>query len=210
MIKVLAQMKNLRRGHDTQGTLKKINIDQTFEGYANFMAPDRMEKIRSAVEEKADPQAGNRIFDEGILKPRTETYLTPEWDEMIPFPTSKFSLFVTLCFVFFFQRSPRLSLTIYAFKTAWKVRFNGYGPSEYDYDSLVKRRIPDNPLYQPQGASHHGGSFADSACGCGKACECSDMTKRVDGKEKMHGRSQEALEPAVGVRLVKGCGMPGP
>ena len=90
MIKVLAQMKNLRRGHDTQGTLKKINIDQTYEGYANFMAPGRMEKIRCAVEERADSQAGNRVFDEGILKPRTETYLTPEWDEMIPFPTSTF------------------------------------------------------------------------------------------------------------------------
>ena len=35
MIKVLAQMKHLRRGHDTQGRLKKINIDQTYEGYAN-------------------------------------------------------------------------------------------------------------------------------------------------------------------------------
>ncbi|CAF9938185.1 hypothetical protein IMSHALPRED_000701 [Imshaugia aleurites] len=30
-IKVLAQMKSLRRGHDTQGKLKKINIDQTYE-----------------------------------------------------------------------------------------------------------------------------------------------------------------------------------
>lgn len=87
MIKVLAQMKNLRRGHDTQGKLKKINIDQTYEGYANFMAPDRMERIRCEVE-KANSKAGNKVFDERILKPRTETYLTPEWDEMIPFPTS--------------------------------------------------------------------------------------------------------------------------
>ena len=36
-----------------------------------------------------------------------------------------------------------------------------------------------------------------------------DMTKRTD--EKGEGeRSEEALKPAVGVRLVKGCGMPGP
>ena len=91
MIKVLAQMKNLRRGHDTQGRLKKIDIDQTYEGYANFMAPARMEKIRCEVE-KANSKAGNKVFDERILKPRTETYLTPEWDEMIPFPTSKSSL----------------------------------------------------------------------------------------------------------------------
>ena len=88
MIKVLAQMKNLRRGHDTQGRLKKINIDQTYGGYANFMAPDRMEKIRCEVKE-ANSKAGNNVFDERILKPRTETYLMPEWDEMIPFPTDK-------------------------------------------------------------------------------------------------------------------------
>ena len=42
-----------------------------------------------------------------------------------------------------------------------------------------------------------------------------DMTKRTDGKQKVDGdkegeRSEEVLKPAVGVRLVKGCGMPGP
>lgn len=51
MIKVLAQMKNLRRGHDAQGRLKKINIDSTYEGYANFMAPMRMKKIAFEVEQ---------------------------------------------------------------------------------------------------------------------------------------------------------------
>ena len=203
MIKVLAQMKNLRRGHDTQGTLKKINIDQTYEGYANFMAPDRMEKIRSAVE-KADSQVGNRIFDEGILKPRTETYLTPEWDEMIPFPTSTSLPFLSFPPSHSHPRSPRLSLTTrLSLQTAWKVRFNGYGPSDYDYESLVKRRIPDNPLYQPRGASHYGGVFADAVGGC------IDMTKETGEKEKWES-SEEALKPAVGVRLVKGCGMPGP
>lgn len=178
MIKVLAQMKNLRRGHDTQGKLKKINIDQTYEGYANFMAPDRMEKIRCEVE-KANTKAGNKIFDERILKPRTETYLTPEWDEMIPFPTT------------------------------WKIRFNGYGPSDYDYSSLITPRIPNDPLYQPQGASHYGGSFADVICICnepGKACRCKDATSG----EPAQGGKEAALKPAVGVRFVKGCGMPGP
>lgn len=87
MIKVLAQMRNFRRGHDTQGKLKKINIGQTYECYAHFMAPDRMEKTRCEVE-KANSQAGSRAFDERILKPRTETYLTPKWDEVIPFPTN--------------------------------------------------------------------------------------------------------------------------
>ncbi|KAL9069626.1 MAG: hypothetical protein Q9161_005425 [Pseudevernia consocians] len=87
MIKVLAQVNNLRRGHDTQGKLKKINIDQTYEGDANSMAPEGMEKIRCMVE-KANSKAGKKVFDERILKPRTETYLTPKWDKMVLFPTS--------------------------------------------------------------------------------------------------------------------------
>ena len=111
MTKVLAQMKNLRRGHDAQGRLKRIRIDQTYEGYANFMAPMRMKKIGYDVEqakgeakdaEKAAKNAKKtvkdlqkqtddlaKIFDTNVLKPDTETFLTPEWDEMVPFPTSK-------------------------------------------------------------------------------------------------------------------------
>lgn len=81
MIKVLAQMKNLRPGHDTQGRLKKVNIDQTYEGDANFMAPDRLEEIRCQVEE-ANSEDGNKIVGKRILKPRTETYLTPECDHL--------------------------------------------------------------------------------------------------------------------------------
>ena len=101
MIKVLAQMKNLRRGHEAQGKLKRINIDQTYEGYANFMAPMRMKKIRYDVEHppkdektKKDlysPDDLAKIFDTRVLKPSTDTFLTPEWDEMVPFPTSKLS-----------------------------------------------------------------------------------------------------------------------
>lgn len=92
MIKVLAQMKNLRRGHDAQGRLKKIETDQTYEGYANFMAPMRMQKIRRDVEMAQETGNGGedaaKVFDTGILKPSADTYLTPEWDEMVPFPTS--------------------------------------------------------------------------------------------------------------------------
>ena len=114
MIKVVAQMKNLRSGHNAQGRLKRIRIDQTYEGYANFMAPMRMKKIGYDVEqakeeardaEKAAKKAKKtiteakkraddliKIFDMSILKPSTETFLTPEWDEMVPFPTSKPSI----------------------------------------------------------------------------------------------------------------------
>ena len=94
--------------------------------------------------------------------------------------------------------------------TAWKVRFNGYGPSDYDYSSLITPRIPDNPLYQPQGASHYGGSFADVVCICnqpGKACRCKTATAQTLAQEE---GKDAALAAAVGVRLVKGCGMPGP
>ena len=94
--------------------------------------------------------------------------------------------------------------------TAWKVRFNGYGRSDYDYSSLITPRIPDDPLYQPQGVSHYGGSFADVVCICnepGKACKCKDATAQVPAQGE---GIEPALKSAVGVRLVKGCGMPGP
>lgn len=130
MIKVLAQTKNLRRGHDTQGRLKRINIDETEEGYANYMAPKRMvdirERVRTTLEkaesrikeatkvvakaksktaeeldeaekalvrektEQKDAQELRTILDSKVLQPEAETYLTPEWDEMIPFPTSTY------------------------------------------------------------------------------------------------------------------------
>ncbi|KAL8990819.1 MAG: hypothetical protein Q9169_008029 [Polycauliona sp. 2 TL-2023] len=173
MIKCAAQMKNLRRGHTSQGEIKKISIDQTYEGYANFMAPGRMQmiasdvklaetrldyllthpedtskmtkekKMESETKFKADKLLLERqiedakdVFSEDILKPKADTYLTAEWDEMVPFPTT------------------------------WKVRFDGYGPSNYGGDTLPLLRPdpqPDSipPWYQPQGASHYGGTFGD-------------------------------------------------
>ncbi|KAL8813523.1 MAG: hypothetical protein Q9200_000197 [Gallowayella weberi] len=200
MIKVVAQMKNLRRGHTSQGQLKKISIDQTYEGYANFMAPGRMEMIASDVKmaekrlelfDKAEKQTSfeneeakeayetaqnaerdllqrqvedaPKVFSEDVLKPQAETYLSAEWDEMIPFPTT------------------------------WKVRFDGYGPSEYrDNDDQPRLCMlqpdpqPDSspPWYQPQGASHYGGTFGDvpeetpaqlvevTSKGCGAPAPC--------------------------------------
>ena len=50
MIKAAAQMKNLRRGNDTQGYLKKIDLDSSSEGYSNFMAPLRMKMIEADAE----------------------------------------------------------------------------------------------------------------------------------------------------------------
>lgn len=51
-------------------------------------------------------------------------------------------------------------------RTAWKVRFDGYGKSDYGGAGLPLLRPdpqPDSfpPFYQPQGPSHWGGTFAD-------------------------------------------------
>ncbi len=105
MIKTIAQMKNPRRGHDAQGRLKEVNIDASAEGYSNFMAPMRMTRISRQVDmikENTDD-----IYTDKILRPATDTFLTAEWDEMIPFPNSKLS------FSFFPIRSNYLLLITY-------------------------------------------------------------------------------------------------
>ena len=92
MIKAAAQMKNLRRGNDTQGYLKRINLDSSTEGYSNFMAPLRMKMVEADAKyarEHSNAQDVDKVFDTRILRPSTDTYLTPEWDEFVPFPTSK-------------------------------------------------------------------------------------------------------------------------
>ena len=94
MVKVLAQLKNLRRGHDTQGVSKKINIESSSVSYANYMAPMRLTEIDLKLEKakkdnKLTAQQREAIYPSGIRKPATATYLTTEWDEMVPFPTSK-------------------------------------------------------------------------------------------------------------------------
>lgn len=59
---------------------------------------------------------------------------------MIPFPTASL-------IIYRYPSSDNITLT------AYKVRFNGYGPSDYDYSSLVPPRIPDDPLYQPKASA---------------------------------------------------------
>lgn len=129
MIKFVALMKNPRRGHDTQGRLKKILVDETQEGYANFMAPERIKWIS-----KHAPQ---EIWDKHKLTPETDAYLTPSWDEFVPFPMT------------------------------WKIRFDGFGKSHYEDIKTtppVPDSVP--PWYQPQGASTVGGTFATVECVC--------------------------------------------
>ncbi|KAK2678791.1 hypothetical protein RAB80_003972 [Fusarium oxysporum f. sp. vasinfectum] len=71
MIKFVAQMKNPRRGHDAQGKLKKINLDSTPEGYANYMAPGRVSWIEQQVKKLDDHKEADEIFTDGILRPQT-------------------------------------------------------------------------------------------------------------------------------------------
>jgi hypothetical protein len=186
MVKFVAQMKNVRRGHDAQGKLKRVRIDSTAEGYANYMAPMRVRWIR-----KHDPN--KVVFSDDILKPETDTYLTPTWDEMVPFPMT------------------------------WKVRFDGFGRSNYFKDghpyALVKTvpSLPDYcpPWYQPVGPSHVGGSFSDVLCVCAAAkADAGPVDSRLQGSaERTHehhcpclGQSYKALAIQT-PRVSTGCGL---
>ena len=79
---------------------------------------------------------------------------------------------------------------------------------------LGKDELPDYfpPFYQPQGASHYGGSFADVVCICnvpGIACKCKqgwNQTEGVVGSEK----AAVPKTPADAVDMkMGGCGVPG-
>ncbi|KAG5761937.1 hypothetical protein H9Q72_009966 [Fusarium xylarioides] len=127
MIKFVAQMKNPRRGHDAQGKLKKINLDSTPEGYANYMAPGRVSWIQQQAKKLKGPGEAEDIVTKGNLRPETDTYLTLTWDEFVPFPMT------------------------------WKIRFDGFGESDYkvgtnDYGRVkTMPTLPDycSPWYQP-------------------------------------------------------------
>ncbi|KAK5110343.1 hypothetical protein LTR62_006051 [Meristemomyces frigidus] len=168
MTTFIARMKNARRGHDAQGKLKRIDLDYTAEGYSNFMAPERMDWIARQVSNLPSTDPDKTVFTPQVLRPGTNTYLTPLWDEMVPFPMT------------------------------WKVRFDGFGASDYStqghpYGALRTAWVPDDmaPWYQPQGPSHTGGTFGDVVCVC-------------VGKE-----SSVALpgRPKVAPTLTSGCGL---
>ncbi|KAF2492523.1 hypothetical protein BU16DRAFT_583709 [Lophium mytilinum] len=144
MIKIFAQMRNARRGHDAQGRVKKVKLDASAEGYTNYMAPMRIQRISKEVEMLGEPQIAEKIYTSKVLRPETETYLTAEWDEMVPFPNT------------------------------WMIRFDGFGTSKYacevngalqEFGKLRELELYDDapPYYQPRGASHTGGVFGDAA-----------------------------------------------
>ncbi len=198
MIKTVAQMKNPRRGHEAQGRLKKVNIDSSAEGYSNFMAPMRISRISRQVEmikEDADKMAKRKvdmIYNDKILRPATDTYLTAEWDEFVPFPNT------------------------------WKIRFDGFGKSNYGNDLgkfgiLKQARIPEDalampPFYQPPGASQYGGSFADIVCVCntpGKVCHYKDTAQKGTdtGHEEVGDMPKKQSPAEMGTLISTGCGI---
>ena len=81
--------------------------------------------------------------------------------------------------------------------TAWKIRFDGFGRSDYSDPTAKEKDVRENicgwlkgksipidtlaapPFYQPQGASHVGGTFAISST---KEPEAEDASKV--GKDK--------------------------
>ncbi|KAF5985757.1 linoleate diol synthase [Fusarium coicis] len=189
MIKFVAQMKNPRRGHDAQGKLKRINLDSTPEGYANYMAPGRVSWIQKQAEKLKEPGEAEDIVTEGDLRPQSDAYLTPTWDEFVPFPMT------------------------------WKIRFDGFGKSDYKVGTNEYGRVktmptlPDfcPPWYQPQGPSTEGGAFASTVCIC--AGEGSGKGEVDDKGEKVYKKGC----PCVGgskkkhrlktAQLSTGCGL---
>jgi hypothetical protein len=187
MVKFIARMQNARRGPAAQGQLKKISLDYTAEGYSNFMAAGRMDWIAGQVERLPEHDQNKDIFTPEVLKPASDIYLTPSWDEMVPFPMT------------------------------WKLKFDGFGASDYStnehpYGKLTPPFVPDDspPWYQPQGPSHVGGSFAEVTCICAKPdspCRClQQATDATRQDERLPRRQHPAeLEPT----LSKGCSLSG-
>lgn len=91
--------------------------------------------------------------------------------------------------------------------TAWKIRFNGFGRSDYsannalcgllETEPLDEEALAAPPFYQPQGASHFGGSFAVTTA---------DIPKKLAEKtEKMTGGKRTPADRAK--KTTSGCGM---
>lgn len=162
-------MKNLRRGHHTQGKLKRVNIMQGYESYESYMAPMRVEALRRARPDKY----------KSIPKPNVETFLTPGWEEMVPYPTT------------------------------WKVKFDGYGATDPTYfqEFCKYQQEPHKLPYAPNLISHVGGSFATTVCVCntpGRECKCAEKDGQRAELDKVEA-DLEILKKEMGTKHA-GCG----
>ncbi|KAK1977598.1 linoleate diol synthase [Colletotrichum cereale] len=177
MIKFISLTRNTRRGPAAQGELKHVHLEPTAEGYATYMAPERVKWIKKQCDELMDRKKASRIFNDNIFLPGFDAFLTPAWDEYVPFPMT------------------------------WKIRFDGFGKSDYMDKNHVKygqvrtvgKALPDfcPPWYQPKGPSSEGGTFAMVKCVCADGgCGCSG------GKA---GRKERAPKPMA---MSSGCRAP--
>ena len=94
MFALLSCMRNLRQGHDRQGKLKEVDNNPSYRNLNDYYAPDDVkswtEQLKAQEQRtEKDPTRGQRVWESFDTKPGPTTYLTPEWDETIPFPNSK-------------------------------------------------------------------------------------------------------------------------
>jgi len=188
IIKVFAQMKNLRTAHDSQGRLKKVSVLQAYETYANYMAPMRVEaihrklhdKLQTLVDESEDKvhvkkaETAKELLAHKMTNPSSTTFLTPEWDEFIPFPQT------------------------------WKIRFEGYGRGIYDKPDQSGLHNVLDLLWAPDGASYYGGSFATT-----EGCVCRQAGHKCTCAEPESGKPFEPVksDPVHTGSSHSGCGM---
>ncbi|KAK6537517.1 hypothetical protein TWF694_011700 [Orbilia ellipsospora] len=162
MFKILGQLKYLRQGHDSQGRLKTVNNSPSYGHLANRMAPKDFRDTMAALRARAQTKNTGESFD---TTPDSYTYLTPEWDETLPFPNTM------------------------------KVRFNGYGQGVWIWGDNSDQSHSIMTLYAPQGPSHTGGTWgAKCPCGDGN-CKCAkDVKKRLEALEKGQTQLQTGIQ----------------
>ncbi|KAH7029662.1 uncharacterized protein B0I36DRAFT_364173 [Microdochium trichocladiopsis] len=177
MIKFIAQMQNPRRGHAAQGKLKRVRLDSTPEGYANYMAPMRVAWIGQQGKTLKKKEQ-DKSFNEDMLWPEVHTYLTPTWDQFVAFPMTwkiRFDVFGASDYATYDKDTKQM--------------LEPYGVVKY------AAPLPDYlpPWYQPVGPSSVGGSFVTVACTCAAGPGA--------------GRSEQGDIKHSVVPVTTGCGM---
>ncbi|KAF3908286.1 hypothetical protein AA313_de0206127 [Arthrobotrys entomopaga] len=182
MFKILGQLKYLRQGHDSQGRLKTVNNSPSYGHLANRMSPRDFRATMTGLRQRAETNNTGESFDRA---PDSYTYLTPEWDETLPFPNTM------------------------------KVRFNGYGKGVWIWGDNSDQSHSIMSLYAPQGPSHTGGTWGTKCpCGDGN-CKCALNVKASSaalgkGQQPQAGAPQAPQTPEVHQSLgnpYAGCGM---
>ena len=82
------------------------------------------------------------------------------------------------------------------------MRFDGYGLSDYTKIVLNKPAMPDRlpPFYQPQGASHYGGSFASDVL-LKEVQEEKDKEKEKEAKEAKEKKDKQDKKTTEGAKI---------